>query len=51
MTPSQAAKAAGLKNLAEMSTLTGYERHTLAQWHKSRPVVFEALLLWCKSKK
>ena len=51
MTPSQAAKSAGLKSLAEMSELTGYDRHTLAQWHKSRPVVFDALLMWCNAKK
>jgi len=44
MTPSQQAKAAGLKSLRQMSRLCCVPVSTLEKWHKTRPDRFEALL-------
>jgi hypothetical protein len=44
MTPSQQAKAAGLKSLAEVTRVTGMPRSTLNDWHKDKPRCFEAIL-------
>lgn len=48
MTPSQQAKAAGLKSLAAVSTYTGVTRSTLYDWHKTKPDLFAIVLRGCK---
>ena len=45
MTPSQQAKAAGCKSLAEVSMLTGVPVRTLERWSKIRPELFEVVLV------
>lgn len=47
MTPSQQAKAAGLKSLAEMSRISGVSKRTLINWHKSKPQLFKTVLAGC----
>lgn len=44
MKPSETVKAAGLTSLAELATLSGVERNTLANWHKHKPLLFETVL-------
>lgn len=44
MTPSQAAKSAGYKSLAEVSILTGVSTITLNNWYKNKPLLFKAVL-------
>jgi hypothetical protein len=44
LTPSQQAKATGLKSLAEVTRVTGMPRSTLNDWHKDKPRCFEAIL-------
>ena len=44
MKPSETVKKAGLKSLTELSTLSGVERNTLANWHRDKPLVFKTLL-------
>lgn len=45
MTPSQQAKAAGLKSLLQVSELTGVSIQTLSNWAKNKPKLFRAVLL------
>ena len=47
MTPSQQAKAAGLKNLTIVSTTTGVSLNTLTNWHRDKPKLFKTVLLGC----
>jgi hypothetical protein len=49
VTPSQQAKAAGLKNLAQVQQMTGQSRQTLTNWHKHKPELFAVVLAGCKS--
>jgi len=49
MTPSQQAKAAGLKSLSQVSEMTGQSAQTLINWAKSKPSLFYIVLLGCKS--
>ena len=51
MTPSQQAKAAGLKSIKEVSDITGRSAQTLYNWHKHYPSLFAAVLIGCKSIK
>ena len=51
MTPSQQAKAAGLKSLAEVSQITGVLPQTLDNWHKNKKPLFAAVLIGCKAIK
>jgi hypothetical protein len=44
MTPSQQAKQAGLKSLAELSRITGVSTQTLANWHRYKPALFAVVL-------
>lgn len=44
MTPSEQAKQAGLKNLAELSEITGRSRKTLDNWFKRCPRFFEVIV-------
>lgn len=51
MTPSQQAKAAGLRSLSEVVRLTGVSYQTLTNWHRDKPELFEVVLLGCSVKK
>lgn len=51
MTPSQTAKAAGLKNLLEVQTLSGVSAQTLANWHRSKPDLFKIVLAGCAAQR
>lgn len=44
MTPSQQAKAAGLKSLRELSDISGVSTRTLENWHKRNPQRFAVIL-------
>jgi hypothetical protein len=48
MTPAERAKAAGFKNLSEVSEITGVSLNTLANWAKHKPRLFEIVLLGSK---
>ena len=48
MTPSQQAKAAGLKSLAAVTKITGVSKSTLFDWHKNKPRLFAVVLKGCK---
>ena len=50
MTPSQQAKAAGLKSLLQVSELTGVRTQTLNNWANNRPGLFEVTLMGCVVK-
>lgn len=50
MTPSQQAKAAGLKSLSQVSELTGQSLQTLSNWAKHKPDLFFIVLLGCKTR-
>lgn len=47
MTPSQQAKAAGLKSLAQVSQITGVRFQTLNNWHKNKPDLFRIVIAGC----
>tara|TARA_R110002020_G_scaffold67718_1_gene177612 strand:- start:461 stop:709 length:249 start_codon:yes stop_codon:yes gene_type:complete len=47
MTPAQQAKAAGLKNLSQVSHITGVSLNTLTNWHRDKPELFRIVLLGC----
>ena len=47
MTPSDTAKAAGLKNLSQVRDLTGTSLQTLDNWHKNKPKLFAVVLSGC----
>ena len=51
MKTSEKAKAAGLKNLAELSELTGQSTHTLRNWDENKPELFQVVLEGAVSKK
>ena len=44
MTPSEQAKAAGLKSLAELAKISGVSVQTLINWHKKKPVLFAVVV-------
>jgi hypothetical protein len=46
-TPSQQAKAAGLKSLTEVSIQTGVSLQTLINWHENKPRLFAVVLAGC----
>ena len=48
MTPSQQAKAAGLKSLAVVTRITGVSKSTLFDWHKNKPRLFAVVLKGCR---
>lgn len=50
MTPSQQCKEAGLKSLDQVSKLTGVSVQTLINWHKSKPDLFDVVVLGCRMK-
>ena len=47
MTPSQQAKAAGLKNLTQVKDITGVGLNTLTNWHRDKPKLFKAVVAGC----
>ena len=47
MYPSDQAKAAGLKSLAQVSKLTGTSVQTLINWDKNKPLLFAVVLAGC----
>ena len=47
MTPSQQAKTAGLKSLADVSRQTGIAVSTLKDWHREKPKMFAIALNGC----
>lgn len=49
MTPSQQAKAAGLKSLAVVAEMTGQSVQTLSNWAKNKPELFQIVLAGCKA--
>jgi hypothetical protein len=49
MSPSRQAKAAGLKNLSEVSEKTGVSLQTLTNWHRDKPKLFAVVLAGCKA--
>ena len=51
MTPSQQAKAAGLKSLKEVADMTGKTTKTLDNWNKNYPALFAAVLIGCRAIK
>lgn len=50
-TPSQQAKAAGLKSLEQMSQMVGKPTETLRNWHRYSPELFRILLIGCVLEK
>lgn len=51
MTASQAAKQAGLKNLAIVSEMTGVSHQTLNNWHNDKPKLFAVVIAGCVAVK
>jgi len=49
MTPSQQAKAEGLKSLSQVADLSGVKLRTLDNWHKNKPKLFNIVLQGCKA--
>jgi hypothetical protein len=49
MTASQQAKKHGLKNLKQVSEMTGVGESTLHNWHKNKTKLFEIVLYGCKT--
>lgn len=50
MTPSQQVKAAGLKNLKQMSQMVGKPTETIRNWHRDNSDLFNIVLLGCVEK-
>ena len=51
MTPAEKCKEAGLKNLAELSEITGRSTRTLQHWSDNEPDFFEIVLFGAVAKK
>lgn len=51
MTTSEKAKAAGLKNLNELSEITGQSTQTLRNWDINKPELFNIVLKGAADKK
>ena len=51
MKTSEKAKAAGLKNLAELSEITGQSTQTLRNWDENKPELFKIVLDGAVKKK
>lgn len=47
MKPSEQVKAAGIKSLSVVETMTGVSRNTLINWHRDRPLLFEIVVAGC----
>jgi hypothetical protein len=44
MTPSEQAKQAGLKSLAELAAISSASTRTLINWHRDKPALFATVL-------
>jgi len=51
MTPSKQAKEAGLKNLSQVSEMTGQSLQTLINWSKNKQQLFAVVLKGCAQMK
>jgi hypothetical protein len=51
VTPSEKAKAVGLKSLTQVSELTGTSLQTLINWERDKPKLFDIVLIGCKYKR
>lgn len=51
MTPSQQAKAAGLKSLAQVAKMAGRSDRTLTNWHRNYPELFRVVIAGCVALK
>jgi hypothetical protein len=47
LSPSEQCKEAGLKSLAEVSSITGVSVQTLINWHKDKPKLFDVVIVGC----
>ena len=47
LTAAETAKLAGLKNLTEVSELTGVSPQTLNNWHNDKPRLFKVVIAGC----
>ena len=47
--PSEKAKALGLKNLSQVAEITGQSPQTLINWNKNKSELFNIVLLGCVS--
>jgi len=47
MTPSQKAKSAGLKSLAQVTQMTGVGKDTLRNWNMNKPELFRIVIAGC----
>ena len=47
MTAAEQAKQAGLKNLKQVTEMTGTRENTLRNWHRKRPALFRIVLAGC----
>lgn len=50
MSASQQAKASGLKNLKQVTELTGVSKETLGNWCRDKPELFSIVLEGCKAR-
>jgi AcrR family transcriptional regulator len=49
--PSQTAKAAGLRSLKEVTRITGTSAQTLINWHRSKRELFDTVVAGCVAKR
>lgn len=49
-TPSECAKAAGLKSLTQVMELTGVSLQTLTNWHRDKPKLFKTVIIGCNQR-
>jgi len=47
MTPSQQAKALGIKSMKQVSQMTEVSTQTLINWHRDKPELYRVVLLGC----
>lgn len=45
--PAQEAKSQGLKNLTQVSNMTGVSLNTLINWHRYKPQLFHTVIAGC----
>ena len=50
MSPSQTAKAYGLKSLKQVSEISGVGMATLNNWHREKEKLFHIVLVGCQSE-
>lgn len=50
MSPSEYAKACGLKSLQQVATMSGFHLNTLLNWYTERPDAFRLLVTGCAAE-